>query len=308
MAERPSDRDGAAISDPAPLRLKPQLWIKLIGPAISLAILVAVLYQLQGMDFGFIRSLVPTSAAFWLVFAAYYLAVPLCEWQIFRKLWRIPLEGFFVLVRKHVGNSIVLGYIGELDFYNWARKRTDIVGSPFGAVKDVAILSAMVGNGVTLVLLVGAWPLFEVLNFGSHGEFILGSVAVVLLSSLAMLAFRHRLFSLPRDQIWYVVRLHLVRVAASTILSGFMWHLVLPSVDLGWWLVLSTLSLLISRLPLIPNKDIVFAGVAVFLVGQDAAISSLVALTTGLTLTTHLLAGLLLVAAEFWGVGREKWR
>ena len=46
---------------------------------------------------------------------------------------------------------------------------------------------------------------------------------------------------------------------------------------------------LVARLPLVPNKDIVFANLAVFLVGNDAAVTRLVALTVALTLLCHVI-------------------
>ena len=50
------------------------------------------------------------------------------------------------------------------------------------------------------------------------------------------------------------------RIAATIGLSALLWHLILPSVALGWWLLLATLRQLVSRLPLVPNKDVVFDG------------------------------------------------
>jgi hypothetical protein len=70
-----------------------------------------------------------------------------------------------------------------------------------------------------------------------------------------------------------------------------MWHLILPDVGLVWWLILATLRQLLSRLPLVPNKDLAFVGLAVFVVGRDGDVAAMVALLGSLILLTHLLVG-----------------
>jgi len=73
-----------------------------------------------------------------------------------------------------------------------------------------------------------------------------------------------------------------------------MWHLLLPSVALSWWLILSTARQLLSRLPFMPNKDVVFVGLAVFLVGSDQQIVAAMTLMATLILAAHLVVGALL--------------
>ena len=53
-----------------------------------------------------------------------------------------------------------------------------------------------------------------------------------------------------------------------------------------------------SRLPLIPNKDVVFAGLAVFLLGHEHEIGDLMAMMAGLLLVTHLAVGTVFGTAE----------
>jgi hypothetical protein len=94
---------------------------------------------------------------------------PVSEWVIYRHLWRIPFSGLGALLRKLVSNELLLGYLGEVQFYAWARARLNMVAAPFGAIKDVTILSALTGNIVTLVMLAGAWRLISSGAFGMEG-------------------------------------------------------------------------------------------------------------------------------------------
>ena len=46
--------------------------------------------------------------------------------------------------------------------------------------------------------------------------------------------------------------------------------------------------MLVSRLPLVPNKDLLFANFALLLLGAGDALAGLVAFTAALTLVVHL--------------------
>lgn len=85
-----------------------------------------------------------------------------------------------------------------------------------------------------------------------------------------------------------------------------MWHLVLPEVAVGLWIVMATLRMLVSRLPLLPNKDIVFAGIAVFLLGHDVEIAALMTLMAVLLLVTHLIVGGLFALADLFDAEKVK--
>ncbi|TPG43675.1 hypothetical protein EAH79_03280 [Sphingomonas koreensis] len=273
-------------------------WTGLVSSLISLAILAVALLQLRGTPVAHILSLVPLGIGFWLVFAVAYLTTPASEWVIYRRLWALPPAGFVALLRKRVANEILLGYLGEVYFYAWVR-RTGLItkNAPFGAIKDVAILSALAGNAVTLVMMAAALPFFGLLQLDKGGKAVLGSLGVLAVTSFAMLLLRKRLFTLPRAALWRIAAIHLARILATTSLTALMWHLVLPSVGLVWWLILATLRQLLSRLPLMPNKDLAFVGLAIFVVGRDNDVGTMIAMIAGLILLTHLLVGAVVGAA-----------
>ena len=259
--------------------------------AISLALLVAVAVQFRDLDFARVRALVPTSPVFWLAFAIYYLAGPVSEWAVYRRLWAMPVVGIGALLRKLVANELLLGYLGEAQFYAWARARSRLSAAPFGAIKDMTILSALVGNGATLVMLAFAWPYVSAGQLGMEGPTAFASLGVVLVTSLGILLFRRQLFSLPRGELWFISYVHLTRIVVILIASAVMWHAVLPAVAITLWLVLATLRMLISRLPLMPNKDVVFAGITVLLLGKQADVVALMAMMAVLLLAVHLMVG-----------------
>lgn len=278
----------------------------LFSMLVSLALLVVAAYQLRSLSLADVQGLVPTSPWFWLVFAGYYLAGPVSEWFIYRRLWQMPASGLGALIRKLVSNEILLGYLGEAQFYGWVRSRLKFVTAPFGAIKDVTILSALVGNFATLAMLLWAWPLVASGHLGMEGRTVFLSLGVVLVTSFVILLFRERLFTLPRRELWFIAVVHLARIAAVVIFSAMMWHLVLPEVAVGLWIVMATLRMLVSRLPLLPNKDIVFAGIAVFLLGHDVEIAALMTLMAVLLLVTHLIVGGLFALADLLDAEKVK--
>ncbi len=267
-------------------------WASWFSGAVSLALLGAVIVELRRLDLGDVVGLLPSHPGFWVLFALYYLALPLSEWVIYRRLWALPLvSGMAALLRKLVSNELLLGYLGEAQFYGWARGRLKLEAAPFGAIKDVTILSALTGNVMTLIMLGLTWPLVSSGQIGMDVRSTVLSLGVVLVTSFVILLFRQRLFSLPKWELWFISGLHVLRILVVLACSAFMWHLVLPDVPVDLWIVLATLRMLLSRLPLLPNKDVVFAGLAVFLLGHDIQVAGLMTLMAVLLLVAHMAVG-----------------
>ncbi|MES2492053.1 MAG: hypothetical protein V4579_02085 [Pseudomonadota bacterium] len=264
----------------------------LLGLAFSILLVVAAAFAYRDLRLDVVEQMLPRSWAFWLAVTAYFLHGPLAEWIIFRHLWQVPFfSGIAALLRKLVSNELVFSYLGEVQFYAWARARANLTTAPFGAIKDVAILSALTGNAATVIMLVLAWPLVAAGNLGMPMKSVFLSLGVVLLTSCAILVLRKKLFSLDRRELWFITAIHVVRIVLFITLSAVMWHLVLPQVPLGLWLVLATLRMLVSRLPLLPNKDLVFAGIAVFLLGQDVEIAALMTMMAAIFLASNIVVG-----------------
>lgn len=270
----------------------------LFSVAVSLALLATVVLEFRRMDFAAIVAMVPGLSPFWPVFAVWYLSEPLFDWLIYRRLWSVGWSGFAALLRKKVSNELLLGYLGEVQFYAWARSRPGSVAAPFAAVKDVTILSALTGNLATLAMLALSWRLVAHGQLGMETRTVFLSLGVVLVTSLAILLFRARLFSLPLHTLHWVSAVHGLRILTLIGLAAWMWHLILPQVDYWLWLVLATLRMLVSRLPMIPNKDVVFAGLAIFLLGHDGEVGRLMTMMAGLLLIANMTVAAVLAGAD----------
>lgn len=299
--------EAAPIVAPLPLPALPvpsrsNRWSALGGILLTVAMLLGLSRALFGGGLAGLAGVIPRDPWFYIASIALYLTVPVGDFVIFRKLWRLPPEGFVALLKKGVANEVVLGYAGEAYFYAWAKTRNEMVAAPFGAVKDVSILSALAGNVVTLLLVVLALPFAYNVLPTNLGVSLGWSVALVVATSLPFLVFSRRVFSLPRPVLRWVFWVHVARLVASTLLIALVWRFGRPEIALGSLMILSAGRMLVGRLPLVPNKDLLFANFTILFVGQGAGLSSLVAVTAAFTLLIHLV---LIVAFGLYSLIRK---
>ncbi|MCW3837198.1 hypothetical protein ACFQ1E_14540 [Sphingomonas canadensis] len=280
--------DPAAIAGLEPIERIRRRWPLILGGALTLLMIAALARELFGSGLGALQRAVPVHPLFWLAFAAYYFAPPAFDYLIFRRLWRIPFSGLAALNKKRISNEVLLGYSGEAYFYAWARQRTQMVAAPFGAIKDVTILSAIAGNAMTLAMILVAAPFSEELPREIGPGAVYASAALVVAMSVPFLVFARRVFSLPRRMLWWVFGMHMARILFVNICLVATWRFALPGVEIGTWLFLCAMRLLSSRLPLVPNKELLFASFAMLLLGQDAILSELTAVIAALTLLVHV--------------------
>ena len=272
-----------------PVRSLAKRWPVIVGFLLSLAMVWGLARELldDGLA-GFSRT-VPHSPSFYLFYAASYLALPVADYVIFRRLWNVPRSAFFALNKKRIANDVLIGYSGDAYFYVWARARLKMVAAPFGAVKDATIVSGIAGNLVTLLLAAVALPLGRQLIDPQVLRLMLWSLSIPLVVSLLVLAFSRRVFSLASRDLWFIFRIDTARIVLTCVLLALAWAVAMPKVPVGMWLFLVAGRQLVLRLPLVPNKELVFANFAILVVGYDNALSDLMAFTGASFLMMHLL-------------------
>lgn len=274
----------AAADTPAP----PKPWMLWAAAGLALALTAAAGAQLSRASaetFAMIRQLSPTVWAAWI---ALYLVQPIADAAIFRRLWGLRAADFGVVARKVAINELLFGYVGELYFYLWARRRAGLADAAFAAIKDVNIVSALGGNALTLaVLAISAFALRSIDIGRQLGPLLWPGLGVVALS-FAILVFARRVFSLSRRELIEVAAIHLVRLAAASVLTLLVWRLALPGVEPAIWLALLAGRLLLARLPFVANKDLVFANLMLALFGAGSPTAILLAALAIATLLAHL--------------------
>jgi hypothetical protein len=273
-------------------------WLRRAGPLLSVLILFVVADALGRRDLNSLWHMTPATLWFWVGAAVFLSIQPVADFLIFRGLWPIPMSGLGALFRKSASNELLFGYSGELQFYLWARRHASVPGSPFGAVRDVAVLSALAGNVVTIALLLAAIALPGPLEFGAMSPHVLWSGVLLVASSMAVMLFRRRLLAVSRAQFWRIGAIHLVRSLAMTAMIGLLWAMVVPGVSPGWWLLLAAGRQFVTRLPFLPNKDVVFAGLAAGMLHGAPDVAETVALVAGVIFVGQVAIGAALALAD----------
>jgi hypothetical protein len=288
-------------ADPPAAPRPPPAWQAWLGAGISAALLAAILWQLRRAAGGVAPPRLAPAA--WAVFGLLYLVQPLCDFAVYRRLWGLPLAGLPPLLRKNVINETVLGYSGEIYFYVWARRRVGPQRAPFQTIKDVAIVSALISNLVTLAMLAAAASQRDLDLARRFGPAFWPAVALTLLP-FALLAFPRRVFRLPPRCLADVAAIHLVRAVAVSGLTVLLWRLALPEVPLGAWAVLLAVRLVLTRVPFVSNKDLLFGNLVLLIAPPPAPVAVVLGSLALATLATHLAVIALLGAGDLVRMAR----
>jgi hypothetical protein len=295
---------------------------------LSLLILVLLVRAIGQVGWDQVIAVLPASALFWVLFASSYLLPPLIDWFIYRRWWKFGGRDIGVFLRMRVMNDALFSYSGHTYLLVWAARRmgiqfdpnaphkrifgrgdgpgVDPADNPFAAVKDMAITSGLAGNFATLVLLLlslsmdGASVLSAALDPRTLRVLLWSFVGLIVLN-IGILAFRRRIMSLPVKENLFAFRWHLFRVLAVQALLVGSWAVALPGIGFHSWFLLGALRMVIMRMP-VPNKEILFAALAVSLVeGASLEVAALMAAQGALQLVFHAISWAVAVALEATG-------
>ncbi|MDR3528568.1 MAG: hypothetical protein P4L57_14960 [Rhizomicrobium sp.] len=250
-------------------------WGRVLRPAIRfgvpLLLLAIVGYGLTHVGWANIYDARPTALSFYLVILVPFFVQPIADLIIYRNLLRaggsLPLT---IFLRKRYMNSIMLDYSGEVYFFLWARKNLKIKDSTLlHAVKDSSVLSASAGLIVLwvmlLTLVVAGIVKIPVVSRGTWWVVAAGSLPMVFAAALFL--GHKKLTQTSRKDMVITFCIHFTRALMVMGLEYCTWLFsgALPST--GDCLKFVALRLLVTRLPLVPNKELVFVGVGVAAAG-----------------------------------------
>lgn len=265
-----------------------------IAHRVFLAAIVAfLLYRLSKVGWRDVLSALPTSPWFYAFFAMRFLTLPISEMAIYEWFWpRRLMRHFFVFLRKRVYNFAVLGYSGEAFFAMWARRRLGLSDREILlAVKDNNLMSAFASNAATALLLVFL-GLTGALGAGAEafpGAGLLIALAFISASALStlFLAFRRRLLTIEDRRLAPPLLMHGARQGLIITLHAAMYAAALPGTEMAAWLLFIAMQLVLSRIPFLPNQDLVYLSAALALspvVGApEAAVAAMLIAEAGLS-------------------------
>lgn len=270
-----------------------QKGLKFLQYSLLAAIVAYLAYKLTHVGWMEVIGALPESPWFYLFFLLRFLALPISELALYEIVWSRPLvRHFFVFIRKRVYNFAVMGYSGEAFLTLWARRRlalphkTILIG-----VKDNNLLSAFASNAATVVLVIAlavtgglkagldAFP-------GARWLFALAFISAGTLSLLVMI-FRNKLMALPQGVMPRLISVHGGRQALIILLHTAMYASALPGAPVMAWMTFIAMQLVLSRVPFLPNQDIVYLGAALSLApivgAPEAAVAGMLVAEAGLS-------------------------
>lgn len=276
--------------------------VRIAAQVLRLGLLAAVLgylfFRLSLIGWVDVSRSLPDNPLFYTIFIAIYLALPISDLLSYQKILNLSLwRSFPIMLRKRVYNNAVFSYSGEAYFGLWLKRHLGLTDrQAFSAVKDNNLLSGLVSNMLTVILLAVFLLTGQITSIldKSPGNFtyvMAGLFATVILIPV-VIRFRRQLISLPRDTALYVIAAHTVRNLAVLGLLALQWNVALPGVAISNWLMFLTAQMVLTRLPFLPNQDLVVLGLALSIAGfvdaPTAAIAGMFVAAEALNQCTHL--------------------
>ncbi|MGE0409496.1 MAG: hypothetical protein AB7P23_09585, partial [Amphiplicatus sp.] len=227
-----------------------------------------LLFRLTHIGWREVVGALPASPWFFAFFLLHYLALPVTETAAYEIIWRRPLlRRLPAFLRKRVYNYAVAGYSGEGFLALWARRRLGLSDrEALVGVKDNNVLSSFTANVATVgvvLALAAAGGLDEGLRLlpGAAALFAASFLAAAAMATIVAL-FRKRLVALSAPEMRQVIALHAARQAMTLTLFAAMYAAAIPSESFGVWFWFIGLQLVLSRIPFLPNQDLVYLTVA----------------------------------------------
>jgi len=242
-------------------------WLFMLG------VVGYLVYELSRVGWEAIWKALPTQPLFYVLFLLLYFSLPLVEMLIYRVSWVYDAwRSFPAFIKKRVYNRDVMGYSGEVYFYTWARKNVGISElRVLETIRDNNILSSaastLVALGLLLVFLsIGHIRVSDWLGAHSVYYAVGGAVLLAVLLPIAM-RFRRYLFSMPARAALLIFGIQCARLMVGQVLQISQWAVVMPEVSLDVWFTFAAVSIILTRIPFIPNQSLIFLGVGVELSG-----------------------------------------
>jgi hypothetical protein len=258
-------------------RLAAHRWsrvlLQLLRWAVPIALLAIIGRRLTELGWAQIWIARPGNVGFYILLVLQFFLQPFGDYFVYRNLWGAKnTPPMAVILKKRLLNTFMLDYSGEAYFYFWAQARLKLApGMLVHAIKDSNLLSggaglAMVYVMVLMLLASGGLHIPAVLSAHSWLYVLAGTVPLILCAGLVL--GHRKLTALSRSQIAATFIIHFTRSLLVLAVEFGLWELsgALPSAVACLQFV--ALRLVVTRLPLVPNKDLIFVGAGIAAAGM----------------------------------------
>jgi hypothetical protein len=242
-------------------------WLRSVKFLVQALIVGILLWQIWQIGWREILTALPAHPLFYLLFLVLYFTLPVTEYFTYNIRWPIRfMESQAAFLKKRIYNKVVFGYSGEVHLYFWLQHKAEIPRKEaYELVRDNNILSTFASTSVAVTLLLVLTGM-GLLDFGEWIAIddmyaILPFAAVMIAAGLFLFKkYRQFLFTMPLKPALIIFGLHAGRMLLLTVVQILQWYVVMPWVALEIWFTMIVLQLILSRIPFLPSKDLVFIG------------------------------------------------
>ncbi|GAA5520458.1 hypothetical protein LQ318_01905 [Aliifodinibius salicampi] len=253
-----------------------KLILKWSQHLINVGVLVWLIYELNKIGWLKVWQSFPSQPLFYILFLFLFFQLPLFEVLIYRLTWKFDsLRSIPVFLVKRVYNKDVLGYSGEFYFFAWAKNTLDLSGSEiFKIIKDNNIISSVASTLLSIALLsiflfTDQIKIMEWIANQNQMYFIGGGLFLVLIIFI-FVKFRHYVISMPIKTAYQIFGIQMVRLLLVQTVNLLMYIIVLPDIPLYIWFTYLAIEIILSRIPFLPNRDLIFASISISIAGDLA--------------------------------------
>lgn len=242
---------------------------KILKRALQVGIIGYLVYELTKLGWNKFFESLPTNPLFYILFCINYFLLPFSEVLSYSISWDISVKSSIsVFLKKRVYNKDVMGYSGEVQLFAWARNHLNLGEKEiFKVIRDNNILSSIATTLIAFILLLvffstGQISLLDYIKSEDLVTYI--SVGIIVIIVIGVLYhYRRFFFSMDKKTAFSVFSIHTVRFIIVNVLQVVMWYVVMPEIPIRVWLTYLSMTLILSRIPFLPNKELVFIGASV---------------------------------------------
>jgi hypothetical protein len=242
---------------------------KVLNRIIQILIFGFLGYQVLQIGWRDFTANLPLNPLFYVIVLINYFLLPVSEIFTYKISWPISAKaGLPIFIKKRVLNKDVIGYSGEIQLFAWVQKNLKVSHTEaFKVIKDNNILSSLASTFIVFGLLItfllsGQITLLDYLE-NSNPVVYISAIVFVLILLAVLYRYRKLIFSMSRKLAIPVLGIHMGRFILANFFQVLLWSIILPEVPITVWFTYLSFSLIVSRIPFIPNSDFLFIGFSI---------------------------------------------
>jgi hypothetical protein len=273
---------------------------KMLGKAFNALFFIGVSFwlyiQIDAVGWAEVWKAMPSQPLFYVLMLVNFFILPFSEQIIYHYFWKFPFwNGLKVFTLKKIYNGQLVGYSGEVYFFAWVRKELKRpVSEAFKIIKDNNVISTL-SSTLVVALILGGFVYSGALRTADilialEQFFSITAVVITLVLTVLLVKFRRHIISLPWRTTLFLFNVHTLRFVAVQVIQVWQWMIVLPDVPFSAWMAYTAVMLVIQRIPVLPNKDMIFMSLSIGMTGALVLPESeIAALMLTITVTNRVL-------------------